>query len=409
MAFFRLDVDGINDNVERHVNYSNSLKEQCELVYNSLIGVDSCWRDPNAISFISRIKRDKYNLNDYIIYINKIYKEVKNFSDSIKNACKKYGYGNTRTIKFDDSRISDCIRYLNQAIDILNNNLRRLNSLKYDVQYASLSSVYKEISNIKDTIEMIEDLKKDISGFCNLIDDCISDSKSRKSRIEKESLGITLMQYGWKTTESNNHIENVNNNNSLGFNDSKISLNQRKNNIPPVVNANVIDKNEIAIDDRHDVNLNYNSVNYSTPNKSEIDYQYIDDGFSLNSNYYNNRNNVNDVELKKMDNSLDKPVTYTNVQLNNTFNSSINPDVNIQLENNISMNNNNNINLNSYDNKIDADNVQISKPSAIGMNFSNNFADVDLNYEVKTYNTPNNSVNMKNIGVNGKINILDDK
>lgn len=129
----------------------------------------------------------------------------------------------------------------------------------------------------------------------------------------------------------------------------------------------------------------------------------------VNSNYYNNRNNVNDVELKKMDNSLDKPVTYTNVQLNNTFDSSINPYVNIQLENNISMNNNNNINLNSYDNKIDADNIQISKPSVSGMNFSNNFADVDLNYEAKPYNTPNNFVNMKNIGVNGKINILDDK
>lgn len=296
MAFFKLNIHEINGNVERHVGYLNSLKEQVDLVYNSLIGADAYWNDMNTISFISRVKSDGYKLNDYIIYLNNIYKELLYFSDDVKNTCSKYGYKNTRTIKFNDTRLSECLRYLNQAIEILNINLKRLNSLTQDVQYVSLSSVYEKISQINKLIGLIDVLKNDLSDFCNSINVCVSDSKIRKSKIEKNQLGISLVKYAWNLTERDVSVTKATVVTNAVANKSTMSFAQNNSNLNVgVVNPTVVSNQQIGVKNSNDFSLGYNTASYSGVAKANIDYEYNNAGLQVNSSHYSMPNNMNAV------------------------------------------------------------------------------------------------------------------
>lgn len=444
MAFFKLNIYGINDNVERHVRYSNGLKEQSDLVYNSLLGVDSYWNDPNTLSFISRIKKDGYRLSDYIIYLNNMYREVANFNENVKNTCAKYGYKSVREIKFNDARLADCVRYLNQAIEILNNNLRRLNSLTFDVQYASLSSVYEKVAQINKLISLIENLKNDISGFCTSVNSCVVDSRVRKSKIEKRELGISLVEYGWSLTERVNRIDKVDTNVGLVASKSTIDLSQRDNNVSPVVGMSTSNQ-QFSVDNKDGVNLGYNSVNYGGAASTDINYQHNKSGLQYSANYYAIPNDQESVNIIDRDNTLNtvngfggnsqqigvankndinldynsvnyvasngKDIDYQygkdglqyGVNSYNQPNSSNNVNIN-NMDNTLNVPNayntrmNSGINVNHYDNKVSVNSINMANVQNAGMNFSNGMNNVDLNSKFVSFNTPQNVSIMGSIG-----------
>ena len=196
MSFFRLNVDDINENVNKFTGVSKKLIDNKDLVCESLIQIDFSWTDdPLTNIFISNVKNNDIKLDDYIQYLNKLYKEMSNFCTDITYVCNRFNYRNLRKINFNDNRKDECLRYLNQTIELLNINLQRLKSVKNDIDYLSVSSLNQKIEQINSIIKMINLLKEDISNFCDLVNDCLENSRSRKGHIERIDLNISLMNY----------------------------------------------------------------------------------------------------------------------------------------------------------------------------------------------------------------------
>ena len=198
MTAFRFNIEKIQDNVYRFKKSSNSVSESMNIISSSLASSDSYWKDKNSEDFVLQVKKDYHNFDEYMISLNNRYNEIFNFSNSLISACSKYGFKNPKNVKFNDSRYVDCIKYLNQVIELLNIDLSKLNSIKTDLSGSYLTSAINKIAKVKKVITSVEDLKRDIVGFYNSVNECVENSMSRKGKIEKKELEISDIKYIWK-------------------------------------------------------------------------------------------------------------------------------------------------------------------------------------------------------------------
>ena len=125
MSFFKLNIDDIEEKVSSFNSVSKKLIENKDLVCESLINVNFCWDDALASTLISQVKINDQKIDDYLLYLGKIYKELLTLCNDISIVCSSFNYKGVNSIKFNDNKIDTCLNYLDQCIELLNINLQR--------------------------------------------------------------------------------------------------------------------------------------------------------------------------------------------------------------------------------------------------------------------------------------------
>ena len=156
MTYFKLSIPKLNDAISSYKNAKKECLDDIGMAYKCLAYTGSAWDDSNALYFIEKNKKDKYKITEQFEYLDNLYNEINQFKKNIDNICHKYGYkNNSVSLKFDDSDINLCKKYLNNAISYLNICLNNINISDFESDFKYLNLVYTlrtEIKNIKASI-----------------------------------------------------------------------------------------------------------------------------------------------------------------------------------------------------------------------------------------------------------------
>lgn len=452
MTYFKLDIPKVNESVSRYKEIKNNCLEDIGIVYRGLGYTESAWNDPNAYTFIEKTKRDKYKISEYFGYIDSLYNEINQFKANIDDLCSKQGYRRSSiTLKFDDSDIDECKKYLNNAVILLNDSLNKINitSFKPDFEYINL--LYNLRSEIKVIKNSINQLIEDISSFTNSINNEIYNSRFRLKRIGDFDLNLKVTDYKWRVTDiETKTIEKISNDeySNIGLNKIENSIrNYEVSGIPSSYNFN---NNQINLEETDKVNGLNNNLNNIFATENKIITEETEKISGLNSNLNGTIANQNDIKLNPNEKveGLNRNVNQTVVSQNNIdtdeneringLNNNLNnvsteyTDVNINTNDRVEgLNNNlNNKNINSTEIQFDGNknikdlntNIYESKVNNVDMNLninkninvSNNISTVKVNeVNIDTSNIMNknydlgtgiNIAEVKTSGINTDIN-----
>lgn len=326
MTYFKLDIPKLNESISSYKTTKNDCLEDLGIVYSGLGYTESAWNDPNVYTFIEKIKRDKYKVSEYFNYLDRLYNEINQFKTNIDLICNRHGYRrNSIALKFDDSDIDNCKRYLDIAITYLNDSLNRININDFGVDFEYISLVYNLRSEIKIVRDSIKELKQQINDFVNSINNEIYDSKFRLKRIGKFDFNLKTTEYRWKVTDID--TKTIDKGNYQEYSNIKLNKinNEIKNyemsGIPSSYNFN---NNQINMEEVDKVNGLNDNLNTTIANENDINLNKLENVEGLNSNLnqmHSNKNNIN-LEEKEKINGLNQNLNnistkYTNVNINN--------------------------------------------------------------------------------------------
>lgn len=204
MAYFKIDIPKLKQQILDYEIKKQACIEDIGYVYSNFVYTESAWNDPNAYTFIDRTKKDKNKIDNYFIYLDNLYKEIKQFKSNLNNIFEQYGYKkNTVCLKFDDSELNNCIGYINKAVSLFNSSLQKLEIVYNDIDFEYKKIAKKLIEEIKQLRVNANDVIKNISSFSKSINDEIYYSKIRMKRIEEFNFDLKNINYSWKTVQTN--------------------------------------------------------------------------------------------------------------------------------------------------------------------------------------------------------------
>lgn len=400
MTYFKLDIPKVNEAVSRYKNIKKDCVDDINLIYNGFKYTDSAWNDFNSIQFMEKTKKDKYNLTEYMTYIDNLYNEISKFNSNIdsilyKQGCKK----GSVFFKFDDSYINECIKYFNMVITLMNDSLDRINITAFKPDFEYLGLVYTLRSEIYSIRSAVTDLINDLNSFVSSINNEINDSRYRMKRIDNYDFNLKTINYKWKTTDldiksiKQEEIQDYSKINKVKIDtvikDNKIST------LSPIYN---VDDNKIKLDDLD--NPRVTNVSLGNINRAEIEFDDIQKVSIQNNNAYNGVNPENNINF---DADIDQKIGYnTNFYTPNNSN----------IDNNISFDTND---LNYDTSYTNANQSKISFESVKTNNLNDGIVDFRVNNNNINYNIDNKfnisdnissfeanttNINVDNIGIN---------
>ena len=198
MTYFKLNIPKINENISYYNTYKKNLLEDLNYIYTSLSNTDSCWNDQNAYDFIKQVKKDRYDISEYFNYINNLYGEINKFKTNIDNICYRYGYRkNSITLKFDDSNIELCKKYLNNIIYYLNDAYKKLDVNLFIGNFENMQIIYNLRNEIKKMKSLSQDILDNIDNFSKSINNEIYESKFRIKKLSGYNFKVKPIEYIW--------------------------------------------------------------------------------------------------------------------------------------------------------------------------------------------------------------------
>lgn len=183
MAFFELDINKIESNIDSFNDKVLDLKDELGITYDRLINIDSCWNGVSSSEFIEIVKSDGYKIDEYLDGLSILYNELGCFINGIRKVCKKSGYRDVYNIKFDDSRVSDCVEYLNFIIEVLNKCVYKVGSSS------------EKADKILDVIQMVNDYKDNLLAFKANINNYLDENRNKNAKNDINQLNISLIKY----------------------------------------------------------------------------------------------------------------------------------------------------------------------------------------------------------------------
>ena len=358
MTYFKFDIPKINENISMYKDIKQNCIEDVNLVYRVLGYTESAWNDPSAYAFIEKVKRDKYKLNEYFNYLDRLHGEISQFKENIDNICSKYGYRrNSITLKFDDSELESCKKYLNDAITLLNDCLNKIYPYSY-YKYGCVNSVYTLQEEIKLMKKNINTILKSITDITKSINNEIEDSKFRLKRISGFEYGLKTTDYNWKSVDLNAKKDTVDvtsmmNYSGIGIGNAKIE--EVSNETVNLENKHTIYSSNIKSNELKNVEQEH-SINEVTPHSiktkrdDEVD---LDDVKKVKLNDYTNINPKvqNEIVFEPSDNLTLHTTTFNyNNKDNKIVFENLNNDSNLKYVGSVQKNSSNNNDFNIKDN-----------------------------------------------------------
>ena len=316
MTYFKLDIPKVNESISRYKEIKSNCLEDIDLVYRGLGYTESGWNDPNAYTFIEKTKRDKYKIKEYFSYLDNLYNEINQFKTNIDDICNKQGYRrNTLTLKFDDSDIDMCKKYLDNAIILLNNSLNKINISDFKLDFEYLNLVYNLRSEIKNIRKSISNLLDDVSTFTNSINHEINNSKFRLKRIANFDFNLKTTDYRWKVANLDvNAIRKINNEIYSEVKGSQIENKIKGSELNRPVTSYNPSQTEINIEKAENVKGLNNNLNSTLANQKDIEFEDSKQVQGLNNNLNSMISEQRNIELKE---------SQTVQGLNNNLNSTL--------------------------------------------------------------------------------------
>lgn len=393
MTYFKLDIPKVNESISRYKESKKDCLDDLGVVYRGLGYTESAWNDINAYAFIERTKKDRYNINEYFNYLDNLYNEVNQFKTNIDSICSKQGYRrNSIILKFDDSEIEMCKRYLTNSITLLNDCLNKINITAFRPDFEYIGLVHELRNEIRLIKNLINELIDNIDSFVNSINNEIYNSKFRMKRIGNYDLNIKKIDYHWKVTDLNTKgINNIKQDFYFNVNETKIKnkvQDSKLSSIEPIKNVGV---NEINMKETEKIKGLNDNLSSSLARENDIELQESQTIQGLNNNLDSKLANENYINLEE---------SKTIDGLNNNLNT------NNSNQNTISFEPIKNIdNLN--------DNITIEKTgnNTINYNINNdiNVSDNIVNVEAKQVNINTSNIISNNYDLSEGINIVEAK
>lgn len=398
MTYFKLDIPRLNDLVIKYKNSRKNCVEDLDYIYKGFGYLDSAWNDSNSFIFRDKIRKDRCFLNDYFDYLEEISNEINRFKSNIVNICYENGYkSKSIVIKFDDSEIANCKKYLNNSIEILNDCLNKINVNAFDLNFEYIDLIYELRKEIKAIKSYINKLNSDISSFVCSINREIEDSRIRINKISKPSFKLKPLDYRWKTTNINakklslkkikqystRAISTINykaQDLNIDFQDnisnSNVSIDLKKTNKVSGLNNNV-----------NNVIYNSNDINLKENNKIE--------GLHDNVTDISGRNNNIDLENSKRIENLNNNIT-PNFSNSKNIEFKINTDKTIDRLNSFNASNNEIGNFINKDNNL-INNIEKSKVNEPTINSEIIFDDITVSSGISTSEVNDAKINNINV------------
>lgn len=410
--YFKLNIPQVNESISSYRSNKNNCLEDISYVYNGLKNTDSAWNDANSVSFINKVKKDSYEIHNYIYYLDSLYNEIETFKSNIDNVLSKYGYKrNAVYLKFDDTKINSCKSHLNNIVTLMNNSLNYINISDFNQNFLNINLIYNlrnEINRIKSNVLELLD---DISLFSKKISNELIESRYRIKKISDYNLKINLTNYNWKLSYMNTS--------GIVKDTSVQKLNVQTNKIDNTVasdlknNLNIQEKSAFvaSIDnvlkkEMESSYLNDNSVKSVLQTDilfDSVDSKKVNDNIdSINLNY----NKIDKVDNKIID-ELDKNIKgySSNDQTIKLDENEVNG-----LTDNITFNNNvkeNNIifdsNWNDVGDNLNKNINEIKENNTNDFEFNANLNDTLLSKSIKEAKVSDNSISLDNINNMSKL------
>lgn len=410
--YFKLNIPQVNESISSYRSNQNNCLEDISYVYNGLKNTDSAWNDANSVFFINKVKKDSYEIHNYIYYLDSLYNEIETFKSNIDNVLSKYGYKrNDVYLKFDDTKINSCKNHLNNIVTLMNNSLNYINISDFNQNFPNINLIYNlrnEINRIKsNTLELLDD----ISLFSKKISNELIESRYRVKKISDYNLKINLTNYNWKLKYMNTSgivkdipVQNLNVQASkidnIVASDLKSNLNIQEKSASVTRIDNVLKK------EMESSYLNDNSVKSVLQTDilfDSVDSKKINDNIdSINLNY----NKIDKVDNKIID-ELDKNIKgySSNDQTIKLDENEVNG-----LTDNITFNNNvkeNNIifdsNWNNVGDNLNKNINEIKENNTNDFEFNANLNDTLLSKNIKEAKVSDNNISLDNINNMSKL------
>ena len=315
MTYFKLDIPKVSESIVLY----NKQKKQClddiNLIYKSLEYTDSAWNDKNAYVFIEKVKKDKYELDEYFDYLDKLYIQIRQFKDNIDMLCSRQGYSrNSVVFKFDDSSINYCNKYLNNALYYLNSALNNINTNDFPESFEYMWYVYELINEINSVTNNINSLIQTINDFVKSVNYEISNSKSKLKKINKFNFILKKVNYicnivdmGTKSIEKEKIKSSFNNTKTKEINlEQYKEINGISNNIQNVYkNKTEINYNELK--EIKGLNDGINQADFVQKRINLNETKSIEGLHNNTKDVYQNTKEINIEESKKVE-ELNKDV-----------------------------------------------------------------------------------------------------
>ena len=412
--YFKLNIPQVNESISSYRSNKNDCLEDINYVYNGLKNTDSAWNDANSVSFINKVKKDSYEIHNYIYYLDSLYNEIETFKSNIDNVLSKYGYKrNSIYLKFDDTKINSCKNHLNNIVTLMNNSLNYINISDFNQNFSNINLIYNlrnEINRIKSNVLELLD---DISLFSKKISNELIESRYRIKKISDYNLKINLTNYNWKLSYMNTSgIVKDTSVQKLNVQTNKIDntvASDLKNNLNiQEKSASVTSIDNVLKKEMKNSHLNDNSV--KSVLKTDIMFDSVDskkvndDIDSINLNY----SKIGEIDKKIID-GLDK-----NIKGHSSNHQAIKFDENEVngLTDNITFNNNvkeNNIifdsNLNNAGSNLNKNINEIKENNTNDFEFNAKLNDTLLSKSIKEVKVSDNNISLDNIN---NMNKLDD-
>lgn len=202
MTYFKIDMPNLKQATKDYKTYKEEYLEDVGYVYSNLGYVESAWNDQNAYAFIDRVKKDKNKIKNYFIYLDNLYEEIKQFRSNLNDIFEQYGHKrNTVVLKFDDSELDDCIKYLNKAISLFDSCLENIKIEYFNTDFEYIELVENLIEEIKKYKTITSNIIKNINSLSESLNNEIDNSKFRMKRIEEFNFNLKNVDYTWKTVQ----------------------------------------------------------------------------------------------------------------------------------------------------------------------------------------------------------------
>lgn len=198
MSYFTINISKLNNSIEGYKNTRTDLNDDLSSIYESLKNTDAGWMDNNSVAFMNVLKNDKFDIDNYLSDMDRLYKQIESFKDDIDTIVNRYGFKkNTVTLKFDGTKIDRILSKLQGTLTYLNNTLYYVDLCNFDSSFSAYYRVKKLKTEIKSIRVLVNNVISEIKKFKKSIDTVILDHQVEFPRVVGFDLNIEPLEYIW--------------------------------------------------------------------------------------------------------------------------------------------------------------------------------------------------------------------
>jgi hypothetical protein len=206
MGYFILNTSTLADGINKYKNSKRKYKDDINSTYNMLKNVDGGWYSPQATVLVEKLKKDKYEIDNYLNKIESMYQELEFLKNSFDNLFASFGCKRGSKLRYDDEYYWQVMRNLDNATGYLNNALSYVNSCNFHADFKAIHQVYvlrTEIVNLK---TMITSIKNSLTVFKNKTNKIFADTREGLKPQKNTKLNVEKLNYNWSAVDIEDSI-----------------------------------------------------------------------------------------------------------------------------------------------------------------------------------------------------------